>query len=110
MGWANCGTDNHGRPIGYAVVATCDHPECNREIDRGLSYACGGYHGGGEDACDRYFCDRHLVYFFGVDGQHCVPCGKRCFRESGAQARALSLVRSRRNQATRRRRRHGVPR
>jgi len=41
MGWANCGTDSNGRPIGYAHEATCDHPECNAAIHRGLSYACG---------------------------------------------------------------------
>lgn len=35
MGWANCGTDDLGRPIGYAHAATCDEPGCSKEIDRG---------------------------------------------------------------------------
>jgi hypothetical protein len=45
MGWANCGEDSRGRPIGYAWEATCDRPGCNAKIDRGLAYACGGMHG-----------------------------------------------------------------
>lgn len=32
-------------PIGYAWEATCDHPGCEKQIDRGLAYACGGMHG-----------------------------------------------------------------
>ena len=61
MGWAHCGTDDAGRAIGYAIAATCDEPGCDAEIDRGLSYACGGMHGALEFACDQYFCDSHLV-------------------------------------------------
>lgn len=71
MGWSDCGNDSQGRPIGYAFEATCDHPECNAEIDRGLSYACGGMHGevavsngqGGDfyPTCEKYFCPEHLV-------------------------------------------------
>lgn len=62
MGWANCGADSKGRPIGYAHAATCDGPGCAAVIDRGLSYACGGMHG--EDpngACEGYFCPKHLT-------------------------------------------------
>lgn len=61
MGWANCGEDSKGRPIGYAHDATCDFPGCNAEIHRGLAYACGGMHGescGFE--CEGYFCTEHL--------------------------------------------------
>lgn len=58
MGWANCGEDSKGRPIGYAVAATCDHPGCEAKIDRGLAYACGGMHGE-EDGCEGYFCEKH---------------------------------------------------
>ena len=60
MGWANCGTDSQGRPIGYAFETTCDHPECNAKIDRGVSYACGGMHGEDEISCEKYFCPKHL--------------------------------------------------
>jgi len=61
MGWANCGEDSQGRPIGYAHEATCDYPGCNAKINRGLSYACGGMHGEDEFSCDRYFCEKHMV-------------------------------------------------
>lgn len=72
MGWANCGSDSKGRPIGYAHSARCDHPGCDAKIDRGLAYACGGMHGrgtlGGDEAvdwdawsiaCEGYFCEAH---------------------------------------------------
>lgn len=61
MGWAYCGTDSNGRDIGYGVEATCDHPGCNEIIDRGLAYACGGWHGETEYACEKYFCGEHLL-------------------------------------------------
>lgn len=60
MGWANCGEDSDGRPIGYAHAATCDHPGCYAKIDRGLSYACGGRHGQNEFDCEKYFCGKHM--------------------------------------------------
>ncbi len=63
MSWADCGTDSKGRPIGYAFAATCDHPGCTEEIDRGLAYACGGMHGT-FNSCEGYFCEKHL---FSVD-------------------------------------------
>lgn len=59
MGWADCGKDSKGRSIGYAFIAKCDQPGCKRKIDRGLSYACGGMHGGGV-GCKGYFCSKHL--------------------------------------------------
>lgn len=60
MGWATCGQDDLGRLIGYAYPATCDQPGCHEQIDRGLSYACGDMHGGGDHGCGRYFCGKHL--------------------------------------------------
>lgn len=62
MGWANCGEDSKGRPIGYAHDAICDHPGCTEQIHRGLAYACGGVHGDDVDCCEGYFCYEHLVY------------------------------------------------
>jgi len=59
MGWGDCGTDSTGRPIGYSFEATCDHPGCDEEIDRGLSYVCGDMHGEDEYSCERYFCEKH---------------------------------------------------
>lgn len=62
MGWATCGDDSKGRPIGYAIEAICDEPGCKIEIDRGLFYACGGMHGEDEHSCEGYFCEDHRTY------------------------------------------------
>lgn len=63
MGWANCGEDSKGRPIGYAHSAKCDHSGCKEKIDRGLSYVCGDMHGEDEVSCERYFCPDHRQNF-----------------------------------------------
>jgi hypothetical protein len=64
MGWANCGEDDLGRPIGYAFEATCDVLGCEKAIERSVEYACGGMHGTetqkGDPCCARYFCYDHL--------------------------------------------------
>jgi hypothetical protein len=55
--------DRWQRDIGYGVPATCDHPGCGADIDRGLACVCAGevpY--GGEDGCGLYFCGEHLGY------------------------------------------------
>ena len=62
MGWANCGNDSMGRPIGYAHSAKCDHEGCDADIDRGLDHACGGMHGKTEFGCEKYFCADHMEY------------------------------------------------
>lgn len=79
MSWSDCGTDSHGRPIGYGWTATCDHPGCKAEIDRGLSYACGGMHGDDEKGCERYFCEDHLYYTNAEDDcrMYCAKCSER---------------------------------
>lgn len=61
MGWAVGYDSTWHRDIGYGVPATCDHPGCGAEIDRGLAYVCGGEPYGGEDGCGLYFCDKHLT-------------------------------------------------
>jgi len=74
MGWGNCGTDSQGRPIGYMHDATCDHEGCSKEIDRGLSYACGDMHG--EDpGCEKYFCHEHMKTRK-IDGRYHQLCFK----------------------------------
>lgn len=79
MGWADCGTDDSGRPIGYAFEATCDYPGCTAEIHRGLAYACGYMHGETEHGCDKYFCEKHLVYVGeNFDSQLCPDCYAAC--------------------------------
>lgn len=80
MGWANCGDDSKGRPIGYAHPATCDHDGCDKPIDRGLAYACGGMHGEEDYSCEGYFCSEHLVFAELPDGGCkflCPPCAAR---------------------------------
>lgn len=60
MGWSVGWDSNWKRDIGYGVPALCDHPDCNKEINRGLSYVCGGQPYGGEHGCGLYFCSNDL--------------------------------------------------
>lgn len=50
------------RWCGYGVPAYCEHPDCSEEIDRGVSYACGG-EPFSDVGCDRYFCSKHLQWY-----------------------------------------------
>lgn len=63
MGWADCGEDDLGRPIGYIYKTACDAPQCDEEINLGLGHACGGMHGdegiAGSPGCPRYYCGEH---------------------------------------------------
>jgi hypothetical protein len=77
MGWANCGTDSQGRPIGYAHGGECDWPGCEAQIDRGMDYACGKMHGEGVDRCEGYFCFEHQAYATDAEGELMVQ-GPRC--------------------------------
>ena len=82
MGWANCGTDSKGRPIGYAHDGTCDHPSCLNGIHRGLEYACGDMHGETEIGCEGYFCYEHISIEEGPDGtcqNLCPMCAEQNF-------------------------------
>lgn len=76
MSWAVGYDDNWDRDIGYGVPSICDHPECDMEIDRGLSHVCGGDPYGGEHGCGLYFCGEHIWYHeFGEDfAQACERC------------------------------------
>lgn len=73
MGWSIGYDTNWGRDIGYGVPATCDHPECNEKIDRGLSFICGAEPYGGKKGCGLYFCHAHLQGY----PQRCERCAKR---------------------------------
>jgi hypothetical protein len=97
MGWADCGNDSKGRPIGYGFSATCDYPGCEEKIDRGLSYACGGMHGiydrdGHERGCEGYFCEKHRTFAYAADrdtfiGEYCLTCAAEIeAAESASQA------------------------
>lgn len=60
MGYGNY-TLASGKEAGYMVGATCEHPGCEAEIDRGMAFACGGEPGEqGGGSCEGYFCYEHL--------------------------------------------------
>lgn len=76
MSWAVGFDSRWNRDIGYGVPATCDHPKCNAEIDRGLSYVCGGKPYGGDIGCGLYFCSEHL--FMPGSRRDCSQLCPRC--------------------------------
>ncbi|KAF1045655.1 hypothetical protein [Xylophilus sp.] len=60
MSWAIGFDERWQRDIGYGVPATCDHPGCGKQIDRGLSYVCCDEEPyGGNEGCGLYFCEQH---------------------------------------------------
>lgn len=73
MGWSIGYDSKWDRDIGYGVPATCDHPGCDAEIDRGLAYVCGGEPFGGDDGCGLFFCAEHL-YLGVTHPQLCERC------------------------------------
>jgi hypothetical protein len=73
MGWSIGYDDTWNRDIGYGVPAICDHPDCSKPIDRGLSYVCGNQPYGGDQGCGLYFCRQHQV----GEHQRCERCVKR---------------------------------
>ena len=78
MGWSIGYNTTWNRDIGYGVPAICDHPECSKEIDRGLSYVCADQEPyGGDAGCGLYFCGDHQVN----SKQQCERCesGKEPF-------------------------------
>ena len=81
MGWSIGFDSRWNRDIGYGVPAICDHPGCDAEIDRGLSYVCGSEPYGGEKGCGLYFCEDHREYREFEDGEHACVC-ERCADEN----------------------------
>lgn len=73
MGWAV--GFHEGRWIGYGVPSKCDHPECDADIDRGLSYRCGDME---DEGCDGFFCSEHLSGFVETDDGGGVWVCERC--------------------------------
>jgi len=61
LGWSY-GINSEGREIGYSVQATCDWPDCDAKIDRGLSYLCGEMSDDGLTSCNGYFCEDHRIW------------------------------------------------
>ncbi len=74
MGWSIGYDSRWDRDIGYGVPAYCDHPGCRAEIDRGLSFVCGGEPYGGDAGCGLYFCGKHRSHA-GPEGESiCSRC------------------------------------
>lgn len=81
MSWELGYDKKWSRDIGYGVPAVCDHPDCNVEIDRGLSYVCAdGKPYGGDRGCGLYFCGEHQ-HLTEKHHQLCIRClrGNRPF-------------------------------
>lgn len=77
MGWSIGRSSKDGRDIGYGVPSICDHPDCNKQIDRGLAYVCGMINSEGEDrGCGLHFCGSHLL-LSAKYGQLCFRCWPR---------------------------------
>lgn len=61
--------------VGYGVTATCEQPNCQEQIDRGMAYLCGETHGSNENGCGGYFCGSHLYMSpEGQIGYRCILC------------------------------------
>ena len=81
MGWSIGYDDYWERDVGYGVPALCDYPDCNKVIDRGLAYVCGGDVYGGEHGCGLFFCSEHRQYADFVTpelDEVCVEVCERC--------------------------------
>lgn len=81
MSWSVGYDERWKRDIGYGVPATCDHPGCGVEIDRGLSFVCGGQPYGGDHGCGLYFCMQHRRTA-GAVREHAELC-QRCYARVG---------------------------
>ncbi len=62
MSWSIGYDHNWHRDIGYGVPATCDHPGCGKEINRGLVHVCCAQQPCGGDGCGLYFCSDHMYH------------------------------------------------
>jgi hypothetical protein len=87
MGWEIAYEHERDRDIGYGVPAECDHPDCHAEIDRGLSYVCGGEPYGGEVGCGLFFCEDHLLHGEPID----PDASEDGYDDEDAQAWAVKL-------------------
>ena len=79
MGWSIGYDSGWDRDIGYGVPAYCDHPDCNKKIDRGLAHVCGGEPYGGDRGCGLYFCYAHLHMHKTQLCERCFPRRKKPF-------------------------------
>lgn len=77
MGWSIGYDETWQRDIGYGVVAYCDHPDCDKEIDRGLDHVCANQEPRGGAGCGLYFCDEHHNCYVEEDDD-LDNCCERC--------------------------------
>lgn len=80
MGWSIGYDSNWKRDIGYGVPAICDLPKCNKEINRGLAFVCGGEPWGGDYGCGLFFCDEHFSYRHPKGRDRGIQNCPRCIR------------------------------
>lgn len=74
MSWAH-GIDAKGRDVGYAVFDICNQRGCDVEINRGISYRCGGTTNLHEDfGCGDFVCVDDLFYVDGAKDSLCRSC------------------------------------
>lgn len=95
MGWA-LGRNQWGEDIGYSVPATCSIDGCDKMIDRGIGYTCGGLNGHyGDRGCGKPFCSKHLFYDLDDDSDdaHDAVCGE-CLDEIHAEEKEEHHARS----------------
>ncbi len=76
MGYQIYYDSDRNRDLGYGVPAYCDHPGCNKKIDRGLAYVCGGAPYSNEHGCALYFCYEHLFHAQEDGVQRCERCSE----------------------------------
>ena len=76
MGWSVGYDTKWKRDIGYGVPSICDHPDCNKEIDRGLSYVCHSEQPYGGEGCGLYFCESHVCLGNTESGEIAFMCEK----------------------------------
>lgn len=89
MGWSY-GIRN-GREVGYSVEAKCDAIDCGEDIDRGVSYMCGGP-AFNDSGCEGFFCEKHLHSIDPVDDEHVTHLCRSCFKAYVDQYTARSVT------------------
>lgn len=67
--------ERDGMERGYSVDDTCHAEDCDKAIDRGLSYLC--------YRCTEYFCEDHRAIAFDADGDTMLEWD--CFAGTSAQ-------------------------
>jgi hypothetical protein len=82
VSWMFCGKNRTtGQWMGYGVPSKCHKRGCGADIDRGLSFVCGGMHEGDIYGCGYYFCKAHLDHLVFADkGERIVQLCAKCLK------------------------------